>query len=335
MSHSKFLDQINEIAFFVDQGGDPYFNMAIEEYLIHSGEKYIFRLWQNDKTVVIGRNQNPWRECNISACVTDGISIVRRLSGGGAVYHDIGNLNFSFFGPRDSSSYEELVLFVQSILSNFEIHAEARGRNDLVVDGCKVSGIAYFERLDRVCIHGTLLVESDLNRLATYLTPSPHKLINKGIESVRARVGNLTDINPEITVNGIIEAVKEIIGKSPVRSGIEKNTMKIDQLLQELVLKYRSDDWNMGKTFDFDISLEFQSTFGSMEFCFLVRKGIISKCRIDSDCLDVKLIEDLSKLLCGMRLTKDGLRTAMDKVERNRENREILGLLNDWAGFCL
>ena len=198
---------MNGFPLLISDSNDPSLNLALEEYLLGKGINCIY-LWCNEPTIVIGRNQNPYRECNLPKLEEDHVHLERRRSGGGAVYHDLGNLNFTIISHKTADAVERNFAFVAEVLGHFGIDARVSGRNDLEVDGLKISGSAFFEDGEVFCHHGTLLVDVDMTRLSEYLIPSKLKLESKGIDSVRARVANLSDFCDGITVSEVIEAFK-------------------------------------------------------------------------------------------------------------------------------
>ena len=205
---------LHTLSVLTAEGTDPRRNLALEATLLHQvrpGEEILY-LWQNQRTVVIGRNQHAANEGRIQALEADGGHLVRRLSGGGAVYHDLGNLNFTFLTCRrdyDVARQTEVILQAVRALG---IPAEKNGRNDLTVDGQKFSGHAYYQTGDQCYHHGTLMVSVDLAPLEGYLNVSPLKLQAKGVASVRARVGNLADFCPGLTIPRLRQALVEAFG---------------------------------------------------------------------------------------------------------------------------
>jgi len=193
---------------YVSKSNNPYFNLAFEEYLVKNAktEDQIYYLWQNDNTVVIGRNQNPWKECAWEKLEEDGGKLVRRLSGGGAVFHDLGNLNFTIIRKDEELQIERNIGLITKALDKFAIEAYFTGKNDMVVEGYKISGNAFVEEEGILCHHGTMLIDADLTKLGNYLKASELKLKSKGIDSVVARVKNLKEFNSEITVEKIIKS---------------------------------------------------------------------------------------------------------------------------------
>ena len=179
---------------------DPWHNLALEELLFTSGgEGTVLYLWQNRNTVVIGRNQNAWKECRADLLEREGGRLARRTSGGGAVFHDMGNLNFTFITPRGGYDLERQLGVILGAVRSQGIDAGFTGRNDLVTaGGGKFSGNAFCFSRDRGLHHGTILVDVDMDKLSRYLVPSADKLRSKGVDSVRSRVANLRELNPDM-----------------------------------------------------------------------------------------------------------------------------------------
>ena len=173
---------------------NPHYNLAVEEYLFRHETDDVCMLWQNAHTVVIGKNQNAFVEVDVDALQRDGVHLARRITGGGAVYHDLGNVNFSFISANSAETGLDFARFTAPIikaLASLGVHAELSGRNDLLLDGQKFSGNAQYSANGRTLHHGTLLFDADLAVLARYLRPDEEKLKSKGIKSVRSRVTNL------------------------------------------------------------------------------------------------------------------------------------------------
>ena len=183
----------------------PYKNLAVEEYLLLHCEpqECILYLWQNQNTVVIGRNQNAWKECKVESLEENGGHLARRLSGGGAVYHDLGNLNFTFLVSKENYSIDRQLEVIVKAVQKLGAKAEKSGRNDILIDGKKFSGNAFFDSKGYYYHHGTLLLNVDTASMSRFLNPSKAKLQSKGIDSVRSRVVNLSSLCPDITVDTI------------------------------------------------------------------------------------------------------------------------------------
>ncbi len=211
--------------FLISETTDPFANIACEEALMDAVQpgEYLLFLWQNAHTIVIGRNQNAWKECRVAEFEEDGGTIARRLSGGGAVYHDTGNLNFTFIAADEDYDLAMNMQVICDAVRSFGLEAELSGRNDVTIDGAKFSGNAFYRSSGRRCHHGTLMIDVDTAKLARYLNPDPKKLASKGVDSLRSRVANLSDLCPRITVESLslalIEALTTACGK-PVPSEV-------------------------------------------------------------------------------------------------------------------
>ena len=201
---------IDRIAIYESEGFDPHRNLAIEQHLLESvlGGCCLLYLWRNERTVVIGRNQNAWAECRTALLSEEGGTLARRLSGGGAVYHDLGNLNFTFLMRTWDYDLARQLSVIRRACAVCGIETEISGRNDLLADGRKFSGNAFYHHEGRSYHHGTLLVDVDGEAMKRYLSPSKAKLEAKGVESVRSRVVNLKELNPAIAVETLKAAMK-------------------------------------------------------------------------------------------------------------------------------
>lgn len=300
---------MQKLKVFLSDSFNPHLNLATEEWIFHNLDpsQQILFLWRNEETVVIGRNQNPWSECNLAQMKNDNVHLARRTTGGGAVFHDLGNTNFTFLSPKDFYKRENNVQIIFDALKNFGIQGEASGRNDLLIpfpDGPrKFSGSAYREKKDRAFHHGTLLLHTDLTRLGNYLTPNPKKLQAKGKESVRARVANLTEVaanlKHEQIVDTMVNAFEKFYGG---KAEIESLTMESLKKIPELKEQYdslSSWEWLYGNTLEFNHKMDEYLSLGFFDFQFKVEDGIIKDLKIFTDCLYPTLIEDLSQGLRG------------------------------------
>lgn len=294
---------------------DPAFNLGLEEYLIETGDDILY-LWQNDNTIVIGRNQNPYSECDIKKINEDKVHLVRRRSGGGAVFHDMGNLNFTIISSKHEGNIEENFEFVNKALAIEGINSEFNGRNDLHVNGKKISGNAFFDNGKTFCHHGTMLIDVDMGKLSNYLTASKLKLQSKGIKSVRSRVLNLIDINPDITVKKIKSAMIKCYSESESQEiehyDIEK--IKKDPRIMEKVKRYQSWKWIYAESPNADIKFEERFSWGIIEFNFKINNGIIENACIYTDSIINDNFNGLSKELKGGPLKKEFLK---DKISEN------------------
>ena len=215
--------------YICSENTSPYYNLALERSLFDfvDEDTVILYLWQNSHTIVIGKNQNAYAECKVDEFIKDGGTLARRPSGGGAVYHDLGNLNFSIICNESIAKEHTYQRIVKEALGYFGIVSEFNGRNDLTVDDKKFSGNAFYVKDDVLCQHGTILINSDFKELSKYLTPDISKLERNHVKSVESRVVNLSEISDKIAVESMKEAMIKAtnavrIGKVPTESKVEE-----------------------------------------------------------------------------------------------------------------
>ena len=280
---------IDKISYIITAETNPYRNLALEEYLLkHVGEtEAILYLWQNEKTVVIGKNQNPWKECKVAELEADNGKLVRRLSGGGAVFHDLGNLNFTFFASKENYNVEKQLEVIVKAVNNLGIPAEKSGRNDISVEGKKFSGNAFYSDGIHSYHHGTILVNVDMSKLSLYLNVSRDKLVSKGVESVRSRVTNLTEYRSDLDITRmkevLMKAFSEVYGLQARKIDLtEINFIETEKLKE----KFSSWDWIYGKKREFNYSLDKRFTWGDIDLRFVIDSGVIKQCAAYSDALE-------------------------------------------------
>ena len=242
---------IKKIAYFIGACTDPHRNLALEEYLTDTvGEDTCsLYLWQNRHTVVIGRNQNAWAECRTAELERDGGTLARRLSGGGAVYHDMGNLNFTFsLRTQDYDLRRQQSVIVEACRS-LGIPAEISGRNDILTNGCKFSGNSFYSHNGCSFHNGTLLLSVDMANLGKYLTPSKVKLESKGVASVRSRVINLTELKPDLTIDAMatamVKAFESVYGLEA--AALCEQDFDADEI-ERRYDRFHSEDWVYGRS---------------------------------------------------------------------------------------
>ncbi len=326
---------------------DPCVNLAVEEHLTMTAEEDVMTLflWQNERTVVIGRNQNPWRECDVEAMKRDGVTLARRVSGGGAVYHDLGNLNFTFIardGLFDVERQTDVILLACRLMG---INASKTGRNDLTVAGKKFSGHAYFSSGGYNYHHGTIMMDVDADALTGYLNVSTGKLKSKGVESVRSRVTNLADHIPEDRIEAsagekraaLIRAMQDALIRAAGREyGCEAEVKDLSgrdpakelAVPKELLDKYASEDWRYGTRIPFTRSIEHRFDWGGVEVQLQMKGGFISDCRIYSDALETEVFEALTEVLRGCRYDAAAIRDAELPPGISATAKEILELIS-------
>lgn len=312
------------LSYICSDSTNPYHNIALEEYLtFHTGEEEcILYLWQNANTVVIGKNQNAYRECKVSALEEAGGHLARRLSGGGAVYHDLGNLNFTFCVRKKNYDVDKQLQVIVEAVNSFGIHAEKTGRNDIVIDGKKFSGNAFFSSGEYAYHHGTIMIDVNSGKLSDYLTVSKAKLQSKGVQSVRSRVVNLSSLNNEITVEGmkdaLIQAFSGVYGTETGKVPEYVLTEEAKEAIRNKTTFFASHDWLYGKEKNFFVQFENRFSWGEVQVKLETERGIISGVTIFSDALDESLPERVQEQLVGCSYEKEAV-----KKRGNRETVEI------------
>lgn len=285
---------------------NPWFNLATEDWIFREMDPTfrVLFLWRNSETVVIGRHQNPWKECHLEKMEADGIFLARRQSGGGAVFHDLGNTNFTFMTSKEQYDQEENFRIIIDALAAFEVSAERSGRNDLLVDGRKISGSAFKHAKDRSFHHGTLLINADLLRLVDYLSPTKRKLVSKGIESVRSRVANLREYVPDLTHEALTEQIFETFcshyGETGEVEHLSSSELATIPSLNSYYEQLKDWEWRFGKTPDFSHHLETRFDWGEIDLHLDVRRGRIKAVRVFSDALNTDMIDYLNDTLQGV-----------------------------------
>lgn len=311
---------------------DPIHNLALEEYLLNNvqDEQCILYLWQNKHTVVIGRNQNAANECDYQALEADGGQLVRRLSGGGAVYHDLGNLNFTFLIPSADFDVDKQTEVILRAVQSAGIAAIRTGRNDLTVEDKKFSGHAYYHTGKKSYHHGTLMVNVDTAPLARYLQVSPLKLQAKGVKSVRSRVVNLSEYNHDISITflkkALIDAFSQIY-ELPVCQ-LKESDLK-QQELQQGYLKFASPSWRYGKQAQLEHSKEERFSWGLVRLDYQLAEDTIKELQLWSDGLEADYLQQIPNLLKDCRLTQYELDKALRPItaEQQAIAKDIAALL--------
>ncbi len=315
---------------------DPYWNLALEEELLHSvaSDECILYLWQNRNTVVIGRNQNPWVECRTELLNEENANLARRLSGGGAVYHDVGNLNFTFLMSHENFNIERQLRVIQSAIGKFGVTVTFSGRNDLLVADKKFSGNAFYHTSGKSYHHGTILIDTDSDKLSRYLSPSKAKLQAKGVSSVRSRIINLSEIIPEITIENakenLIEAFSDIYD-----APVSKYDLTTDQLLriEESQKKFSSWDWIYGAPLPFSFTCEDRFSWGSFQLLLQVNKGIITEAKVYTDAMQWKIASEIENCLSGIdfsvpSITDAIIKCALEPAEISEDICTLIGNQN-------
>lgn len=292
-----------KLQFIVSNQTEPYWNISVENYLVEHADAVVLYLWRNRRTVVIGQNQNPFSEVNVEALEADGGFLMRRKTGGGAVYHDDGNLNFSFVVPKALYDQQRQFSVIQRAVESFGLHTELSGRNDILAEGRKFSGNAFSKGRVNDLHHGTLLIKGDMSDLARYLKPKPAKLQKHGVQSVRSRVVNLAELNPEITPESIAPRLRAAFeaeyGAESVEVGFAD--LMACQDVKTLHDHFASDEWKYGRWRTFLAQRSAQFDWGGVELALTVdeTRGIITDVQLASDCLDLAALDEARRLLTG------------------------------------
>ncbi len=289
----------------IDKTTDPYWNLAAEEYLLKFRSESVFRLWRNAPSIIVGRYQNALAEVNLEYVREHDIPVVRRLTGGGAVFHDFGNINFTFIdnrreGEDAAAMFARFTAPIVEALRSLGVNARLSGRNDLEIDGLKFSGNAICLHNHRVLQHGTLLFSSSMNSLADALRTRPEKFVGKSVQSNRSRVTNISEHLPQghkISVEDFIEYLREFVTKGAERYQYTKEDLEQIEYLRES--RYATGQWNFGKSPKYAFSNTFRLPCGLFDISLQVREGVISECNIQGDYFFLRPTEEVCAALCG------------------------------------
>ncbi|MBP3399126.1 MAG: lipoate--protein ligase [Erysipelotrichaceae bacterium] len=305
---------------------DPYFNLALEQWLLDHLKEHqcILYLWQNENTVVIGKNQNAWKECHIQHLKENHGKLARRLSGGGAVYHDLGNLNFTFLTRKEDYDVIRQLKVIQQALASLGVDSQISGRNDLCVGQRKISGNAFFTKGNRCCHHGTLLVNTDREKMQLVLNPSKLKLASKNVASVRSRTANLIEFNQNITIDqlksSIFSTFEQEYGKAKKLCLSEGQLEEINQLKRH----YGSEQWILNFVVDAQIQIEKRFEWGEILIFVLIDKHVIQKVQIFTDCMETDLFIEISRKLEKVQYTVSAIQVVFETMKNRNHPVEII-----------
>src|SRR5690625_50209 len=303
---------------------DQTIKLALEEYILNNfGEKDTYLLFYiNEPSIIIGRNQNSVEEINTEYVDKHNIKVVRRLSGGGAVYHDEGNLNFSFITKDDGESFHNFEKFTKPVveaLNKLGVPAKLVGRNDLLVNGRKISGNAQFATKGRMFSHGTLMFDSEIEHVVSALNVKAEKIESKGIKSIRSRVANVSEfLEEKITMDEFknlilryifnVDDVKDV----PQYELTEKDWEKVHEISKN---RYQKWDWNFGKSPSFNIKQSHKFDSGLLDVRLDVKKGIIENCKIYGDFFGIGDVQDIEQKLAGVKYERHSIAKALADID--------------------
>ncbi|MCM3536461.1 lipoate--protein ligase [Priestia endophytica] len=301
---------------------DPRINLAIEEYILKHldiEETYLL-FYINEPSIIIGKNQNTIEEINTKYVEEQGLHVVRRLSGGGAVYHDLGNLNFSFITKDDGESFHNFKKFTEPVIQALEklgVDAELSGRNDIIAQGRKISGNAQFSTKGRMFSHGTLLLDSEIENVVSALKVKKDKIESKGIKSIRSRVANISEfLEKKLTTEEFKQLILNYIfdGEENIQRYelTEEDWKKINEISKE---RYQNWDWNYGKSPKFNLQHSNRFPIGQIDVRLEVKKGQVEQCKIFGDFFGVGNVEEIEEKLTGIRYERQEVAKVLDDVD--------------------
>ena len=285
---------------------DPYINLAREHVLTENvlpGSPILY-LWSNSPTVVIGKNQDCYAECRVEEILSDGVNLVRRFSGGGAVWHDLGNLCFSFCCSKDDYDVQRQTDVILTAMRSLGFNAEKTGRNDIEIDSRKFSGNAYYEAGGNKCHHGTVMISCDMTKLEKYLTVSETKLKKHAVRSVKSRVVNLSELDHSVTEEKVVDALRasfeKIYGKSPEYFPAEEADTDAQELAEEL----KNRNWIINKILKDAVTYSGTFDWGSVTISLTVSEDTVTDCTVTTDLMDSEIPRLMADNIIGKPFSK-------------------------------
>lgn len=307
---------------------DPYFNIATDEYILKHLEEDCFMLWRNDNAIIVGQYQNTLAEINYDYVKENNIAVVRRISGGGAVYHDLGNLNFSFTQSGKDSNLSDFEKFTRPIVEVIkELGADARfeGKNDLMIDGKKFSGNAAHIHKNKILHHGTILFSSEMRNVSGALRIHPAKYTDKAVKSIPKRVTNVsehlkTKISLEAFTQKLMDHVLATTSHARLYQFTEDDLKSIQKLRDE---KYITHEWNFGKSPEYNFKKAIRTQGGVLEMNLDVKNGVIQQAKIFGDFFSEKGIAEIEEALLNLHHEENEMRKALAPFEIEKHFRNI------------
>ena len=309
---------IDSILFLKGAGNDIYENLALEQHLAQNVQKnqLILFLWQNRSCVVIGRNQNAFRECHTDVLAEEGVTLSRRLSGGGAVYQDMGNLHFTFWSHDADSDIPRQQKVILEACRLLGINARVSGRNDILAGDFKFSGNSFYSHNGRCFHNGTILLDADLKKMEKCLSPSKMKLSSKAVDSVRSRVVNLKELRPDITCSSMCDAIEKAF---PMVYNLGLKQIEQDMFdkkdIEEKRRFFASYEWVYGRNADFPVSFQRRFSWGEISVNIEITRGLVSDAKVFTDALDFSLSKKAEDALKGAMFDKAELCTRIMKAQ--------------------
>ncbi|MBR4120486.1 MAG: lipoate--protein ligase, partial [Spirochaetales bacterium] len=276
----------------------------------------ILFLWQNRSCVVIGRNQNAFRECRTDILSDEGVTLSHRLSGGGSVYQDLGNLNFTFCSSDKDSDIGRQHRVILEACRLLKIDASVSGRNDLLAEGCKFSGNSFYSHDGKSFHNGTILLDEDLKKMEKCLSPSKMKLASKAVDSVRSRVINLREIRPDISPELMCDALEKAFSMVYGGEITEINPDSLDKKdIEEKRRLFASYEWVYGRNATFPISIQRRFSWGEISVNIEIKSGLCSDVKVFTDALDYSLAEMIENALIGSKFNKTELCARIEEAQ--------------------
>lgn len=325
--------------YVINDSNNPYFNLALEEYVLtqlDTSETY-FLLWQNEPTIVVGKHQNTIEEINSQYVKENKIHVARRLSGGGAVYHDLGNLNFTFIvdhSKEDQFDFKKFTRPVIHALKKMGVEAMFNSRNDLIIDGKKFSGNSQYLKKNRLLHHGTLMFNSNIDELVRSLNVSDDKIVSKGIKSVRSRVTNISDymhkkINVDEFKRILIQHLQEELGSLKQYHLNEKELKEVDKIMHD---RYETWHWNYGESPKFNIKKEKRFEQGKIKVLLDVENGLIKTCKFYGDFFGVGDLKDVENQFINQKYEEQTIKKILENID---VNQYFLGMNKEQLVECI
>lgn len=309
--------------YLINRNTDPALNHGIEEYFMKETDEDVFSLWQNYNTILVGKNQDIFAEINMDYAKDKGLTIVRRRSGGGTIYCDLGNMQYSFITKDDKNisgieSFQEFAKPVVEALRNLGLNAEFTGRNDILLEGKKISGNAQYRNKGRIVHHGTLLYQTDTEMLKGALYSRPIKFKNKAVKSVFARVGEIKDF-VDMDIKDFMDYVSSyIIDYYKIDKVLDYEDLddEVKDKIEEYAKPFRDKEWNIGKDHNQNhASFSVKYPYGLVEYKLRAKDGKIESLYILGDYFEDEAVEKLAQGLIGVEVERDALEKALDAYE--------------------